>query len=338
MKKYFIFIVVVLIVLPILYSSAATLESNGTNGGNWGNASSWDGINTPADMADGDTLVIQLGDTITISAIESFNGVIQIYGVLNLDNGKLSMNSTSVIQLASGSNIIAQGTGENEHIIIGNPSNKITSDDINDLIKPNQLTEGNLTGGGCAVTLDCEDDPLPVEILYFKATEQKIYVKIEWATLSEENFDYFTIERSSNGIDFNEYGIVYSKTKYSSIIMKYKFFDENPFPGLSYYRLKATDFDGFTDYHGVVSVNMERVKPDIILYPNPTVDNRIIVSFNGEKESSYKILNVSGDIIKRGPISPGINEILFYPSISNSVYFFNLDSEDIIILKKLIIK
>ena len=66
MKAILVFIVIVVIALPGTKSSAATLTSNGTNGGDWDVAASWDNTNTPADMAAGDTLVIQLGDTITI--------------------------------------------------------------------------------------------------------------------------------------------------------------------------------------------------------------------------------------------------------------------------------
>ncbi len=68
MGKYRFLLAAMFIFLPIIRSLAATLESNGTGGGDWENASSWDGSNTPADMSDGDTLVIFLGDTITINS------------------------------------------------------------------------------------------------------------------------------------------------------------------------------------------------------------------------------------------------------------------------------
>jgi hypothetical protein len=191
---------------------AATLESNGTGGGDWENASSWDGTNTPANMSDGDTLAISLGDTITIYSNLSFNGVVQIYGVLVFDKGKLNMDSNSSIQLATGSDIIALSSGQNDQIRIGDANNKISVTEINNLVTPNQLTDGSLTGGGCAVTGDCEADPLPVKILYFKAIAEDGSVRLEWCTTFEKDFDFFTIERSNDGKYFKNHAKVYSLT------------------------------------------------------------------------------------------------------------------------------
>ena len=115
MKVFFIFIVFVACSLSGIKSSADTLTSNGTGGGDWDVASSWDDILTPDDMSAGDTLVIQLGDTITIDGNASFTGVLQIYGVLILDNARLNMGTASVVQLAAGSDIIALNNGENEY-------------------------------------------------------------------------------------------------------------------------------------------------------------------------------------------------------------------------------
>jgi hypothetical protein len=328
----------IIFICPIFYSSADTLTSNGTGGGNWGNASSWDGTNSPGDMADGDTLVIQSGDTITItSPITSFNGVIQVYGILIFDSGKLTMDSNSSIQLATGSSIIALSSGQNDQIRIGDANNKISSDDINNLTTPNQLTEGSLEGGGCAVTGDCEDDPLPVKIIYFKAVEDNGSVRLEWATSFEENFDYFTIERSSDGTSYYEYGNLFSRTKFSSSIKKYEFIDEMPFSGLSYYRLKATDFNGFFEYHGVVAVTMEDTGPKILIYPNPVRDNHISASYSGETETSYKILSITGGTIEKGILNPGINNIRFNTLLNQGIYFLQVE-EPFKISEKFIVK
>jgi hypothetical protein len=177
-------------------------------------------------LAAGDTLVIQLGDTITIDGNQSFSGVIEIYGVLVLDNARLNMpDTTSVVQFAPGSDIIALNEGQNEFISIGGQSNKISSTDLNNLIIPNQLTYESIAGGGCAVTGDCDDNPLPVDVIYFRAMEMQGSVKLEWATSFEENFDYFSLERSSDGYDFNEYAIIYSNTIVSSLTKKYDYID-----------------------------------------------------------------------------------------------------------------
>lgn len=336
MKTAFILIVIVAIVQPSLKCSAATLTSNGTNGGDWDVAASWDNTNTPDDMSDGDTLVIQLGDTITIDANESFNGVIQIYGVLILDGGRLVMNSTSVIQFASGSDIISIGPGESDQIDIG--SSLITSGDIDDLVTPNQLNEDNLEDGGCAVTGDCDDDPLPVSVMYFRAIEQSVNIKLEWATSFEENFEYFTLERSSDGRIFNDFAKIYFNTILSSLTKRYEYIDEMPFPGLSYYRLKATDLDGSFEYHGVVNANLENIEPDVLIYPNPAIKDQVTISYNGKEESTYHIINITGKVIEDGILLPGLNEIIIPPSVNSSIYFFRVDGCGASIVKKFVIR
>jgi len=87
----------------VSFKVAANITESSGNG-LWTSGLSWVGGAVPTD---GDTVVIQAGDTITIDDVLFFDGVIQVYGVLVFDNGKLSMNETSVIQLAGGSDIIA---------------------------------------------------------------------------------------------------------------------------------------------------------------------------------------------------------------------------------------
>ncbi len=336
MKTIFIFIIIVAIALPINQSSAATLTSNGTGGGDWDDASSWDSANTPDDMSDGDTLVILASDVITLSKNRSFNGVIQIYGTFSLNKGKLTMNSTSVIQLAAGAVIEALNNGQNEKIDIG--SSGIASDDINDLVSPNQLLEDNLEEGGCAVTGDCDDNPLPVDVTYFRAIELSSTIKLEWATSFEENFDYFTLERSSDGRIFNDHVKIYGSTNSSSITKKYEYIDEMPFRGLSYYRLKATDFNGSFEYHGVVSANLEDAEADILIYSNPNVRDQITISYNGEQESPFRIINITGKVIEEGILLPGLNEIIISPSIHSNVYFIQVEGSSSPIVKKFVLR
>jgi hypothetical protein len=51
--------------------------------------------------------------------------------------------------------------------------------------------------------------PLPITLLSFEAeAKNNETVECNWATASETNNDYFTIERSINGIDFEGAGQV----------------------------------------------------------------------------------------------------------------------------------
>jgi hypothetical protein len=332
-RRVFLFIL-----MTVVYGrvTANVVESNGTGGGVWTISTSWLGDVVPVD---GDTVIVQAGDTITIDDVLFFDGVIQVYGVLLFDNGKLSMDENSVIQLAEGSNIIALGSPQNNSISIGNIGNRITTIDINDLDTPNQLTEDTLTSGGCAAnpTL-CDANPLPVEILYFSAARVGKGVQLSWATVREENFDYFTVERAPDGEQFHSLGQIFSETGFSDSKLEYAFYDEMPLSGYSFYRLKTTDFDGYTEYHGVVSVRMDNVIEKIRIFPNPVHGNAVQVNFAGEKETSFQLVSFTGQIIQKGILSQGINEIHFIRPLEAGIYFIQLEESGLASPMKLIIR
>jgi hypothetical protein len=143
-------------------------------------------------------------------------------------------------------------------------------------------------------TINSSRTPLPIELIFFKAIpENNRIVKLEWQTASEINNDYFTIERSLNRFDW---GIVrtINGAGNSSTVLSYSTVDINPYIGVSYYRLKQTDFDGQFKYSNIISVNLKITESNIVqIYPNPT-NNVITVNGNKEELSEIKIVNALG--------------------------------------------
>lgn len=131
---------------------------------------------------------------------------------------------------------------------------------------------------------------LPISLLSFDATANQNQVNLSWATASEKNNDFFTIERTVDGIDFEEVGKVAGQGN-SSLKNEYTFSDTRPKNGISYYRLKQTDYNGESEYFEVKSVNIQ--KGDFVsnVYPNPAVMNRTTVFV--EKNEFYCNLECS---------------------------------------------
>lgn len=127
-------------------------------------------------------------------------------------------------------------------------------------------------------------NPLPIELIDFRADYNYGSVSLHWRTASELNNEKFTVQRSSNGISFNDIHELpgAGTTNEES---RYQYVDEAPLAGLSYYRLKQTDFDGTVTYPGIVS--MRTPDSPIKVHPNP-VGNEVI-HFN--KEVSIVIFN-----------------------------------------------
>ncbi len=95
---------------------------------------------------------------------------------------------------------------------------------------------------------------LPIELLSFTAEPSDNVVNLEWITASEINNSFFTVERSTDGVHFEKV-VEQAGAGNSNGIRKYDGVDANPYLGVSYYRLKQTDFNGEFSYSEMVPVN-----------------------------------------------------------------------------------
>ncbi len=132
---------------------------------------------------------------------------------------------------------------------------------------------------------DRENLPLPIELLSFTASKAGNQVDLEWATAAEINNDFFTIERSRNGIDYEVVTIIPSKAPngHSNTVLLYNTVDLQPLKGLTYYRLKQTDFDGSFEYSDPVSVNFDEDDTNVSfnVFPNPNSGVSFRMVLNG---------------------------------------------------------
>lgn len=102
-----------------------------------------------------------------------------------------------------------------------------------------------------------ENEPailMPVELDKWTATNLKESVLLEWTTASEENNDYFAIERSIDGVTWKVLGNV-GGAGTTSATHYYSFEDTKPVSGISYYRLKQVDFNGEYTYSSIKCIN-----------------------------------------------------------------------------------
>jgi hypothetical protein len=147
---------------------------------------------------------------------------------------------------------------------------------------------GTITNNGTDV-----DGLLPVVLHYFKVDVVDQGVLLHWETLAELNNDYFTIERSLNGSDFEAITTIPGQGT-TNEINKYEYLDRNPVNGVSYYRLKQTDFDGTTETFRMVAVQFFGVvKSSLNLYPNPVTDNFIRIEANSLSPGKPAVVTIT---------------------------------------------
>jgi hypothetical protein len=112
--------------------------------------------------------------------------------------------------------------------------------------------------------------PLPVELTSFSATSHDGGAFIDWSTASETNNDFFTIERSSDAVKWVGVAVV-DGAGTSSLVHNYSYVDNNVPGGVTYYRIKQTDFDGNFSYSPVqsVKVTIPTTIIEFTTFPNP---------------------------------------------------------------------
>ena len=85
---------------------------------------------------------------------------------------------------------------------------------------------------------------LPIILGNFTAIQDGSKIKLKWTTLSETNNDYFSIYKSSHGLEYWQLVANVQGAGNSSVTNEYTFVDPYPVSGPNYYVLMQTDYDG----------------------------------------------------------------------------------------------
>jgi hypothetical protein len=179
-----------------------------------------------------------------------------------------------------------------------------------------------LGGSGCQywqgpreIGICLEGQPLPVELLAFDALAAALAVELSWSTATELNNDFFTLERSADGIQFDVIAAVPGSGTTNGT-SQYKYTDQSPLLGMAYYRLSQTDYDGTHEVLGVRAVNFLPSETAFSMYPNPLQDGRLTLRAAGIEEgrvAEFSIRDLSGRVVYSfsfNPSQPYLNEEL----------------------------
>ncbi len=153
---------------------------------------------------------------------------------------------------------------------------------------------GLVDWGAFTLSSTSGDNPLPIELLRFDALRVGREVRCDWATATERDNDFFTVERSTDGTYFTEVGRVQAAGDSWSVVT-YGFTDPAPVTGLSYYRLRQTDTDGTSTVSHAVPVRFEG---DGIVVLND--DGTVHVLHDMPAGSTYQVFDPAGRLVREG--------------------------------------
>lgn len=138
---------------------------------------------------------------------------------------------------------------------------------------------------------------LPIELLYFNGLNEQSYNTFSWSTSTEINNDYFTLEKTTDAVNFIDVAKINGAGN-SNTVQYYSIIDYHPTEGMWYYRLKQTDFDGKYSYSKLLAINVpSQLSDNISIYPNPFSTSATIVINNISqlKKVELRIYNVLGE-------------------------------------------
>lgn len=160
-------------------------------------------------------------------------------------------------------------------------------------------------------TLSDFNNPLPIELLDFSGECQGDVVVLKWTTATEEDNDFFTVERSRDAAQWEAIGTVQGAGTSLGAI-DYLFVDEAPL-GMAYYRLRQTDFDGTMTTHPTVAAGCEAAAgQEIVNAWDDGTNLNIVVSSTYEDVHDVVLMDAQGKVLltrPRATIANGITQI-----------------------------
>ncbi|MEO8111749.1 MAG: Calx-beta domain-containing protein [Ginsengibacter sp.] len=172
---------------------------------------------------------------------------------------------------------------------------------------------------------------LPLTLLDFNGAVQNASVLLKWKTENEKNINYYEVQHSFNGRDYEFLGNVKSLGE-SSLENNYSTLDARA-GAINYYRLKIVDKNGSSAFSKIISVNMPGARQKIYVLNNPFKNDINLRLVNQPKgQVNLKLYNTAGSLIAAKNFQAGSNFIQFdLPSntLSKGIYLLeaNVDGE-----------
>ncbi|HBO74690.1 MAG TPA: hypothetical protein DD653_08400 [Marinilabiliales bacterium] len=218
-------------------------------------------------------------------------------------------------------NILSGITDEASINIAKNPVYYPTASDVQNVWRAYHVTASDASNDFVAISgiigfsdfaLDEDLGALPIQLTHFEAVANGRNVVLWWETATETNNQYFTIEKAVNMFDWIKVADVQGAGN-SLNVRNYQYTDEHPIEGISYYRLKQTDFDGEFTYSKVRSVRlMQSIHGDFDFYYDAADQVLVFENLSGnEADARLEIFNFqpSSQLINKLKLVEGSSKI-----------------------------
>jgi hypothetical protein len=162
-------------------------------------------------------------------------------------------------------------------------------------------------------------------------------VELMWQTESEDNTDWFVVEKSSNGTNFSELKRLKASGT-TNYVLNYSTIDPTPSPIINYYRLKLIHKNGVVVYSDAIAIEGKEGIGGISIYPNPADDQFVVIGNNFEN-AKFSLINALGQSLTIQPTSLSNQKAAFDVStISAGLYYVVVSIDGINKIQKIFIE
>jgi len=190
-------------------------------------------------------------------------------------------------------------------------------------------------------TLVDNTTPLPIELISNETQCSNNHLVFNWSTATETNNDYFTIEKSLDGVNFVTAGTVDGAGN-STSIKNYSFTDFNSYAGSSYYRLSQTDYNGERKTFPLVSAKdcNSSYSSEVNAYNNQNGSIVIVLNTDAAQHYSAVLYDAQGNKVKAQDFESVKGNNNFKLDVTNcqlGVYFLQINNGGEQVSKKIFI-
>jgi len=290
----------------IISSMTVIADHDSQSTGDWTEPDTWVG-NVPPTNPNQTTINIHSEHEVVLNGdFDPNNGVtLLVWGYLEI-TGNVTVNNNLDVTVYPGGTFIVGGDFSAKN----NAEFKINGE----MSVEGDLTVGNntvLSGNGTIYVGGEHNLPegsdviiingvLPISLINFDVKQKNDLIELQWSTATEINNDYFTLERSIDGYNWEILAYIEGAGD-SNYQIDYDYNDEYPYQGISYYRLKQTDFDGQYEYFAQVAVNFQNLEGNAEIL-NITTNGSVMNIWirNQDNQSTLKVSDLYGRLLYSG--------------------------------------
>lgn len=195
-----------------------------------------------------------------------------------------------------------------QFLLYKRPSNAFSSEWGNYIDQATQVQAGgtitfdtdNITSfSQFSIGFDASILPLDFHNFWLSSEDQKT-VQLHWQTSLEKDVKHFAIQRSTNGNLFETIAYVDALNNNTNTLNDYKYTDQQPYRGRSYYRIKAIDYNGDFQHSKIKDILLDSHSKQALAYPNPIgADGGIHLMADSDEQAVFRLYDEQGRLIRQ---------------------------------------